>query len=57
MNIDDACRIVRRWADLFAPDSEGGGAPGGLSEAVAEIKRYLELEMGEDGPIRELEIA
>jgi hypothetical protein len=57
MTIDDACKTVHRWNDLLEPGATGRSVPGGLPEAVAEIKCYLEREKADGKPIRELEIA
>ena len=57
MDIDDACKTVHRWAELLSPSSRAGSIPGGLPEAVAVIKAYLEREKADGKPIKELEIA
>ena len=56
MTIDDACKAVHRWAQLLSLASRGGGVPGGLPEAVATIKAYLERESADGKPIIELEL-
>lgn len=56
MTIDDACKTVHRWAELLQPGSRGGSVPGGLHEAVATIKAYLEREKADGKPIREPEL-
>ena len=57
MNIEDACKTVHRWRELMEPGSSGRSVPGGLSEAVAQIKLYLEREKADGKPIEELQIA
>ncbi len=57
MDISDACKTVHRWNDLLEPGSRGGSVPGGLPEAVAIIKAYLEREKADGKPIQELVVA
>jgi hypothetical protein len=56
MTIDDACKTVRAWAELFS-NGQSRSTPAGLPEAVAIIKGYLERDRADRNPIRELEIA
>jgi hypothetical protein len=57
VNIVDACKTVRLWAELFEPGAAGRNAPGSLLDAVAEIKRYLENAKADGKVIQELVIA
>jgi len=57
MDIGEACKIVRQWAELFASGATGSVHPGNLAKAVPVVKRYLENARGDGKPIRELEIA
>lgn len=57
MDIGYACRTIRAWNDLLTPGATCRSVPGGLPEAVAELKRYLEVARGDGNPIRELDIA
>lgn len=57
VSIGDACKTVRQWAALFAPDASNRTTPGNLVDAVAAIKGYLEHEKGDGKPIHELVIA
>jgi hypothetical protein len=54
MNISTACRTIRAWSDLLDPDTTRRGVPGGLPEAVAALRLYLEAERGDGQPIAEL---
>jgi hypothetical protein len=57
VDIAEACKTVYRWHDLIEPESAiARDVPCCLPEAVAEVKRYLELEETEGEPISELEI-
>lgn len=54
MNISTACKTIRAWNELLDPDTTRRSVPGGLAEAVAELKRYLEAEQGPGHPVAEL---
>jgi hypothetical protein len=54
MNISTACKTIRAWSDLLDPDTTRRSVPGGLPEAVAELKHFLETEEGHGAPIVEL---
>ena len=56
MDIGHACKTIRAWNDLLNPDATRRSVPGGLPEAVAELKRYLERARGDGKPIVELSI-
>ena len=57
MNIEEACRVVRAWSDILSPDARPGSAPGSLTDAVAELKRYLGLDVAEGPTSQELELS
>ncbi len=57
MDIGYACRTIRAWNDLLTPGAAHRSVPGGLPEAVTELKRYLEAARADGHPIRELEMA
>jgi hypothetical protein len=55
MNISTACKTIRAWSDLLDPEATTRrGVPGGLPEAVAELRRYLESDGGDGKPLVEL---
>lgn len=56
MDIDHACQTIRAWNDFLTPGTARRSVPGGLPEAVAELRRYLESARGDGHPIRELDI-
>ena len=56
MDIGYACKTIRAWNDLLTPGAPSRAVPGGLPEAVTELKRYLEVARGDGKPIRELDI-
>lgn len=56
-DIQDACRVIRHWNEVFADSKGPVEPPDGLVEAVATLKRYLEGEKADGRPIRELEVA
>ena len=54
MNISAACKTIRAWSDLLEPDTTRCAVPGGLPEAMAALKSYLETERGDGHSIAEL---
>jgi hypothetical protein len=56
VDIGYACKTIRAWNDLLSPGAGRRSVPGGLPEAVMELKRYLEVARGDGKPIRELDI-
>jgi hypothetical protein len=56
VDIGYACKTIRAWNDLLTPGAVRRSVPGGLPEAVIELKRYLEVARGDGKPIRELDI-
>lgn len=57
MDIGQACKTVRLWADPVSRGATGPTHPGDLIGAVAVLKRYLEQARGDGKPVRSLEIA
>jgi len=56
VDIGYACKTIRAWNDLLTPGVPSRAVPGGLPEAVAELKRYLEVNQGDGRPISDLDI-
>jgi hypothetical protein len=56
VDIGYACKTIRAWNDLLTPGAAHRSVPGGLPEAVTELKRYLEVARGDGRPIPELDI-
>ena len=57
IEIQAACKLIRQWNDAFVALESPDLPATGLVEAVADLKRYLELKEGDGKPIRELEVA
>ena len=57
MDVGQACQLVRAWNDSFTSASAQPTTTAELADAVVQLKRYLECEAADAGPIRELEIA
>ena len=57
IEIQAACKLIRQWNDAFVALESPHLPATGLVEAVADLKRYLELKKGGGKPIRELEVA
>ncbi len=56
MDIAYACKTIRAWNDLLDPAATRRSVPGGLPEAVAELRRYLESARGDGRFIFELSV-
>jgi hypothetical protein len=57
IEIQAACKLIRQWNDAFVAQKGPDLPSASLVEAVADLKRYLELKKGDGKPIRELEVA
>lgn len=57
IDIQAACKLIRQWNDAFVALESPDLPTAGLVDAVADLKRYLELNKGDGKPMRELEVA